>query len=101
IQRVSRAIVNANELEVAKRIEGRKLWIEGRPVVVSPPRADVLISNRVRNFVVELLRKPKRSDQYAIAPAFIRIIKVRMKGLAFDCARIHSRAGKRSRQSER
>ena len=56
VERVGSAVVDAHEGEISERIEGRKLWIDPRAVVVTTARADVLIGNRIRKLIVYLLR---------------------------------------------
>src|SRR5258707_946038 len=100
IKRVRATVVYGHKSKVTERIERREFRIDAGAVVVPPARTHVLISESERDFIVHLIRVTNRFDEHPVAAAFVRIIDVRMKGRAFDGARIFA-AGESRRQGER
>src|SRR5205085_11238127 len=76
------------------------LRIDPRPVVVAASRTNMLIRHGIRHNIIDLLSEADGTHQQTIAPAFIRIVDVGMKVLAFYRAWIET-AGECCRQRKR
>src|SRR5581483_247174 len=100
VQGIRAAIIDAQKREIAKWIERRELRIDSISVVVAPARAEMLIRNRIRELVVDLLRELHRTDQHAIAPALIGIVEVWLESNSGNRLRIQT-TRERRRQRER
>src|SRR5436190_1298042 len=76
IQSVGRAVVDAGKSEITEGIKGGEPRIDLLTVVVSPARAYVLVSDRIRNRIVDFMRQSYGAHQQAIAPSLIGIIEI-------------------------